>query len=1297
MTHLHASLINYTEIISKVATLVLSLTPLSVEICRDIAKYFFSITRVHNFANDAYIDQLVKLKVPEAILELVQVKSRYDSIVQRYAINGLQGILSASIEPSRYLKLAEMCYSPLLTILKDSHEIGAIWCLYNISSVLHKLSIPQNRQSTPPPSSIRTSTADAPGEDENDGGYGSDFEPMENQSSSHATIKNSKPSINAKIENPELASSMYHRGIHKKILEFFCCPKASSQARSAYLQALVQMSVYPPQIIDELLRDNLLEKLAERITISTSSIEPVVTNRLINQRLKGPSLPPKAPPQPDKAASGTTAQQQQQQSQKLGGPGVSMKTSAVVGNAVSKPSSVHAESDSNDELEEDEENDEEAEAAEFARVKAVAAAIASQRENEVNISKTWEAISKMLLAVSTSYCGNSMRQSAASGSQVSNGLSNSQIEAIIKMLKVICSDKSSEKLIAQNAVVCAFLSLTSVSYELLGPIILAVMNLCSKSNFLAMEGISVAIFNSSCSDDNAQLMVQDNMILNTCIKLLRSSHTVIPVVEAMKTLSGISKCVELMIQTSNNAGAIISDLIVIALLRTSSMDVKVVCAEVFYNMICHQEYRKKLLTGEFWWGMSRLCKEDHDSIRAVYTRILWDLSCDDDDVLSIMRNNHVLAFLHELSMTSPVKYLEATLATAFNFVLGFNLINTSSHGDKKYALTPHEYSCVTKLCLDCLYRSRRAVSIDESLCLLMATLQNSNSNSGYDKSHNNGIDSECVGIDLADILMYNSTIWLPLPSSRTAVCIILWELSKSNVFTRGVSLIDLLPIMDQTYNVLPNLELAECILGVFVHYCSHEKIDPSILISSPCFRSILCDCLGVTRDLLGLNKVIGDDAVPLTSMETSGGGVQRSTGGSLIYTPADQQMPLESSNEPDDTDIAISSSAPSNLSIIGTKARRRSVLANTSKMTLVTQGVTSNLSSTLSYVSSEKAIAMGLSMFAYCLPAYLQDSNVNNIFGSFVGGLFNKTTMSSNLCRENILYILYNISLVKPLAIHVLNNTRILDLLKTYVESQKSKGREDCIIACNYASTILRNFSLLSFPSPPTTASSPASVISLMATTKQSGANALITTLISDPAVGDLTCFNIVIFFYTAVTLGAIQPPAALNSNSSISQDEYLTPQFILNTVEKMSKQAMTDDVECIYAYKYVVGVVLERYSKGMDVSPTFVQSVFAEMQSEEIQAMPMKLAAVKSAPFPISTSTGAATSTNTVLPGPQIPLQILRTMETKPLKAQRKRTCSYTPIAVKDKKKMDDGLVSKVRFIPIKYHKHQSGLHYVI
>ena len=106
----------------------------------------------------------------------------------------------------------------------------------------------------------------------------------------------------------------------------------------------------------------------------------------------------------------------------------------------------------------------------------------------------------------------------------------------------------------------------------------------------------------------------------------------------------------------------LSDLIVIALLRTSSMEIKEVCAEAFYNMLCHRDSRLKLLATDIWWAISRLSHHDSNRIQTVCANVLYDLSVG-AEYTEALRHHHVLSFVRDL--TSRAMHGHASLSDDF--------------------------------------------------------------------------------------------------------------------------------------------------------------------------------------------------------------------------------------------------------------------------------------------------------------------------------------------------------------------------------------------------------------------------------------------------------------------------------------------------------------------------------------------------------------------------------------------------------------------------------------------------------
>eukprot|EP01036_Dinobryon_divergens_P029066 gene29066-38120_t len=118
-----------------------------------------------------------------------------------------------------------------------------------------------------------------------------------------------------------------------------------------------------------------------------------------------------------------------------------------------------------------------------------------------------------------------------------------------------------------------------------------------------MDSLSTVLYNMTCRESNLDPMLQDAYYEN--------------IAKAMSTLCCERHCTDILIRTD-----ILSDLIVIALLKTSS--------EAFYNMFCHDGTRLQLLKGDLWWAMMRLCRQDSNEVRTISARALYNFSCDPD-------------------------------------------------------------------------------------------------------------------------------------------------------------------------------------------------------------------------------------------------------------------------------------------------------------------------------------------------------------------------------------------------------------------------------------------------------------------------------------------------------------------------------------------------------------------------------------------------------------------------------------------------------------------------------------------
>ena len=453
------------------------------------------------------------------------------------------------------------------------------------------------------------------------------------------------------------------------------------------------------------------------------------------------------------------------------------------------------------------------------------------RSNEIKI---YDSVSKLLLAVTKCYCT----------SDNCKKLDSVQISAIIKLLDVICNAIGvTAVIISQCALSLAFLTLLDIDYKDINLIVRKIITFSHSDNMFLSESLAAILYNSTCTQKNTSALLADDFCLNAMIKLLRSGNTSVQttILCAMRTLCTIQKCIEIM-----SSGSILSDLIVIALLRTSSIDIKIVCGEAFYNMLCHSKTRLKLIKGEFWWGMGRLCREDHNSIRETCVRTLYDISCEPNtsgdpgqNLIRILRDSHVFSFIVDISTTSPTKFLETILSSVTNLINGFE--------DTKPFMAHHEVISLVRLGLDAINRGTTLKTMISAIGLLTLVVQKSQA----------GADTECVQNDLAELLNKQCALWVQSEECRVNICKLLYTLSLSSLFTRSIQINDLSNIFDVAYSQFPTKESAENLLGCIANYIEKENFHPSILIKMPVFTYLTCDVLSVPRNSLSILKFYG--------------------------------------------------------------------------------------------------------------------------------------------------------------------------------------------------------------------------------------------------------------------------------------------------------------------------------------------------------------------------------------------------------------------------------------------------------
>jgi len=196
-------------------------------------------------------------------------------------------------------------------------------------------------------------------------------------------------------------------------------------------------------------------------------------------------------------------------------------------------------------------------------VKAVLS-VSKSTDNYSNNLSLWIDISQMLLAL------------------VANkpDMMDTHCTGIVQILALICTSAADEQVINNCAKILAYLSVNLTNFQQMDPVIGTILSL--SDNDIVMESISIVLYNVTCSSEHSLKLLENGKYLNIMIRMMRSGKSTAQenIANGMRTLCSIPRCTGLLLDLD-----LLSDFIVIALLRTSSEAIKSVCAESFFNML----------------------------------------------------------------------------------------------------------------------------------------------------------------------------------------------------------------------------------------------------------------------------------------------------------------------------------------------------------------------------------------------------------------------------------------------------------------------------------------------------------------------------------------------------------------------------------------------------------------------------------------------------------------------------------------------------------------------------------------
>ena len=426
-------------------------------------------------------------------------------------------------------------------------------------------------------------------------------------------------------------------------------------------------------------------------------------------------------------------------------------------------------------------------------------------------------------------------------------LSEGDRETVVGILKIICQKKTPPKIIGQASVVLAYLSLSLESFVEVDAVMRSILSI--SNNETVMESVSTTLYNVTCSEKNASILLADSVYINIMIKIMRNGKPEVQlnIARAMRTLCSLSRCTELLLSSSSSSSSssanpatayltpregsgrdsALSDLIVIALLRTSSEDIKVVCSEAFYNMLCHRETRLRLIKGDLWWAMTKLSKNDSERVRIAGIRALYDLSCDASYIVPL-RDHHVLSFLQEIGCSGGGSegFLDSLMRGFINVARQFS-------GN----LASHEILASVRLAVEALRKCTSPKTVQFAVALLLKCA----------RQHEEFPESEFVQQDLATVLHDCRHVWGDDAICRVYVSRICWLMTKSSFLTGRIALQDLAHILLEAYSDNPSAEICENVCGTIIHYISHDRAKPETVVELQVMWDMIGDAFSCER------------------------------------------------------------------------------------------------------------------------------------------------------------------------------------------------------------------------------------------------------------------------------------------------------------------------------------------------------------------------------------------------------------------------------------------------------------------
>jgi len=728
----------------------------------------------------------------------------------------------------------------------------------------------------------------------------------------------------------------------------------------------------------------------------------------------------------------------------------------------------------------------------------------------------------------------------------SEELSQKDRSTIVTILKMACVKGSSTAVIENCSSVLKCISCKFCEYDYLHPVVKGILELSTSTiseSDEVMDSLSTVLYNMTCRAENLPQMLQDAQYVNIMIRIMRKGKLEVQenIAHAMRTLCCEYRCTDILIKTD-----ILSDLIVIALLRTSSEEIKKVCSEAFYNMFCHDKTRLQLLKGDLWWAVMRLCRQDSNEVRTISARALYNFSCDATTV-EPLRKHHILSFIKDICTSGGEDFLSKCLSAAHNIIRQFGP-DSSDTTVNSVAFEAHEVIASIHIGQEGLSRCTNLVSLRNAIVLLLKCSQNKV----------DGMVHEFINVEIVDVLNHSKSKWCGDKTCCLYVSRILFELSKSSIFTKANTLSDLDPVC---YLLLKEFssEVYENIAAAFLQFVVAENIVHSQILGTETWSKMLFDVLSNEPKAIAIRAAVNGDTSKLAHR-----------GGGTIKTATYSSTAADISNS--------ESSGNSNSSFV--EKRRVANAENTSST---------------AYSNLHNCKVILLTLFARFVEN-ITSTNPESVTHSLVAGFFTSDMCNDPLTMNHLLIIIHFFSEVPQLCSHLID-AGVYRILDTHL--QISVATNGFKAAQEFCATFLRNISLHS------------QNISKYVGEKGKYLDALLNNTIDDASNTTVNMDVSLFLCNTSDSLVDIDDTIKSNSGSSKNNNNnlnsnnqaVLTPKNALKLIQKISPQIENDkELSAIASInKYTVSNILSNYSFTSGVEPTFVQSMFTYMKKNDV------------------------------------------------------------------------------------------------